>query len=202
MPVVRAGALWDAPRQGMWEQLRHRTLRAAQGRAGPSCSRGSGDVASPVPRCLYRCVPDLELGAQRADSERQMELVLRGVVPAWLFWVGSSGAGGCWLGSTHEQPGWICRTPAPGQGLAVLPMPHPPSPGLQRFCWAFTRAFTLTVAESVSCPMGCRVIPAASPASQRAGSARERAWTCLSSRHCAYKEPRLTPFPATPGCAV
>lgn len=36
----------------------------------------------------------------------------------------------------------------PARDLAFLTMPCPPSPSLQRFCWAFNRALTLAVGES------------------------------------------------------
>lgn len=155
MRRVRAEGLWDAPRWGAWEQLRHRTLPATQGRADLGCPRrgGSRDVASPVPRCLCRCAPAVELGAQRADGERQMELVLCDVVPAWLFGVGWRAAGTEEVG--REAPvsggdgGRTRRTPAPSQDLAVLPTPRPPSLGSRRFCWAFTRAYPRSRRERV-----------------------------------------------------
>lgn len=66
------------------EQLGPRTLLAGQGRA----DLGSHDMASRVLQCLYSCVSDAELQAQRDSGERQMELLLCGMTPARLFAVG------------------------------------------------------------------------------------------------------------------
>lgn len=187
MRRARAEGLWDVPQWGAWEQLRHGTLPDGQGRAGLGCPSRGAVVTwhHQSRRCvLYRCVPDVELGVQSADGERQMELVLCDVVPVWLFGVGWRAAGLEEVGRealvSSGARGRTRRAPAPRQGLAFLPMPCPPRPGLQKFCGAFTRGFTLAVAESLSCPVGFRVIPAASHTSWRAGSAQEQAWACHS----------------------
>lgn len=127
----RAGRTWAAPGVGAAVTWHHRS----------------------VPRCLCRCAPAVELGAQRADGERQMELVLCDVVPAWLFGVGWRVVGTEEVG--REAPvsggdgGRTRRTPAPSQDLAVLPTPRPPSLGSRRFCWAFTRAYPRSRRERV-----------------------------------------------------
>lgn len=104
-------------------------VRGSSSGTGPSLPRrvdlgrprrgGGRDVASPVPRCLYRCAPAVELGARRAEGERQMEPVLCAVVPAWLFGVGWRG--GSWPGSTRERRGRRKDSPhagtQPGPGL-------------------------------------------------------------------------------------
>lgn len=45
-------------------------------------------MALPVPQCLYRCVPAVELRVQRDSGERQMELLLCSVVLARLLGMG------------------------------------------------------------------------------------------------------------------
>lgn len=107
---VRAEGLWDAPRWGAWEQLRHRTLPATQGRADLGCPRrgGSRDVASPVgPTVPLQMCPSCGAGSaacRRRAADGAGALRCGACVAFWRG-VESGGDGGSWPGSTRERRG-------------------------------------------------------------------------------------------------
>lgn len=82
-----------------------------------------------------------------------MELVLCDVVPAWLFGVGWRAAGMEEVGQeapeSSSSGGGTCQALAGCRHAAFLPVPCAPSPGLWRFCWAFTRAVARSCRELV-----------------------------------------------------